>query len=754
MATRHRRDRSDSLDRELIDLFDAAIQQFRAHEKHVSLIAVGGYGRGELSPGSDLDIVILHDGRIDKLSEIVNAILYPLWDSGRAVDHAVRTPDEMKETALSDVKVMMGALDARIIAGDRVFAGKVIVEMSTLFRRRVMKYVPQLRDVARERHQRQGELAYLLEPDLKEARGGLRDVTLIRAIAGSSLVKVPLDRIASAEATLLNVRDALHEVSGRNKDVLLFTEQDKVAEQLLYSDADALMADVARSARTIDYVLELMWHRIDQVKSGKLIRLFKDKRDLQSVNHVGLYLKSNELMIADEYQISNDPVIGLRAAATAAQLGVPLSIDSCNRLAREMIDLPNPWPKNARDELVTLIGAGNSMAQVWEVLEQEGVISRWFPEWNHLRSLPQRNVLHRHTVDRHMVETAIKAAALTRSVHRPDLLLVAALFHDLGKGFAGKDHSEFGAELMEPLARRMGFDREDTEVLTLLVKHHLLISAIATRRDLDDPATITAVNSLIPNAETLELLHSLSIADGEATGKTAWSEWKATLVRNLVAKCRAAMSGIPPAPQLNLSADDIKRAESGELHVSLRPGDDDFIIDIVIPDRTGVLALVAGVLSAMRCDVRTARTRSYAQSAVMRWNVVVDEYISPPTESTLKSLLTEALNGKFNIEARIAERIQNFRLLPGIPVPPPVVEVLNDAATGATVLEVRMHDRPGLLYSIASEITAANVEIKAAIVSTLGAEALDSLYITELDGHALTTERAHQIATELQAKLQ
>lgn len=756
MATRHRRDRSDSLDRELADLFSAALQQFRVHENRIALLAVGGYGRGELSPGSDLDIVILHDGKIDRLSDVVNAILYPLWDSGRAVDHAVRTPDEMKETAQSDVKVMMGALDARVIAGDRAFAQEVIADISELWRKRLKSYLPQLREVALERHQRHGELAYLLEPDLKEARGGLRDVTLIRAIAGSSLINVPLDRIASAEATLLNVRDALHEASGRNKDQLLFIEQDKVAEQLRYSDADELMADVARSARTIDYVLELMWHRIDQIKDGKLSRLFKHKINLRGVNQVGLglYLESNELMIADEYKISHDPVIGLRAAATASQLGVPLSIDSCERLAREMIDLPNPWPRAAREELVTLIGAGSAMIRVWEALEQEGVISRWFPEWNHLRSLPQRNVLHRHTVDRHMVETAVKAAALTRSVHRPDLLLVAALFHDLGKGYADKDHSDYGAELIHPLALRMGFTTSDADVLTLLVKHHLLLSAIATRRDLDDPATITAVNSLIPNAETLELLHALSIADGEATGKAAWSDWKATLVRNLVTRCRAAMSGIPPAPQLDLSADDIKRAESGELHVSLRPGDGDFIIDIVIPDRTGVLALVAGVLSAARCDVRSARTRSYAQSAVMTWNVVVDEYLSPPTESALKSLLTDALNGKFNIEARIAERIKNFRLLPGIPVPPPVVEVLNDVATGATVLEVRMHDRPGLLFSIASAITATHVEIKAAIVSTLGAEAFDSLYITELDGHPLTAERAHQIAKELQTKLQ
>ena len=751
MATRQRRDRSDSVDKELTDLFRVALESNDAVGKEIALIAVGGYGRAELSPGSDLDIVILHNDAIDNLPEIVNAFLYPLWDSGRAIDHSVRNLSEMKSAIASDLKVALGALNARYIAGNQNFVSRVIADISTQAKKKIPSFLPELREITQERHQRQGELAYLLEPDLKEARGGLRDVTLIRAIADCAEITVPLDRVASAESSLLNIRDALHEVSGRNKDQLFFVEQDKVAELLKFTNADELMAEVARSARTIDFVLELMWHQIDHQKGKNFLKLKKAK--VKSLE-LGLALESNEVVITDSFNIADDPVIGLRAAATAAQLGVPLSLGSCERLAREMVDLPTPWPKTARAELVRLIGAGAAMVRVWEALEQEGVISRIFPEWNHLRSLPQRNVLHRHTVDRHMVETAVKAAALTRSVHRPDLLLIAALFHDLGKGFAERDHSDYGAELMAPLAVRLGFADDDVNILTLLVKHHLLLSATATRRDLDDPATISTVTSAIPDAQTLELLHALSIADGEATGKAAWSDWKATLVSSLVHRCQAAMSGILPAQQRDLSSEDIARAESGELHVALRTGDGDFIIDIVIPDRTGVLALVAGVLSAARCNVRSARTRSYAQSAVMTWNVVVDEHLTPPSEADLKALLTDALNGKLDIPSRIAERIRNFRLLPGIPVPPPMVEVLNDAATGATVVEVRMHDRPGLLYAIASAVTATKVEIKAAIVSTLGAEALDSLYITELNGAELSTERAQSIAKELQEKLQ
>ena len=451
MATRQRRDRSDSVDKELTDLFRVALESNDAVGKEIALIAVGGYGRAELSPGSDLDIVILHNDAIDNLPEIVNAFLYPLWDSGRAIDHSVRNLSEMKSAIANDLKVALGALNARYIAGNQNFVSRVIADISTQAKKKIPSFLPELREITQERHQRQGELAYLLEPDLKEARGGLRDVTLIRAIADCAEITVPLDRVASAESSLLNIRDALHEVSGRNKDQLFFVEQDKVAELLKFTNADELMAEVARSARTIDFVLELMWHQIDHQKGKNFLKLKKAK--VKSLE-LGLALESNEVVITDSFNIADDPVIGLRAAATAAQLGVPLSLGSCERLAREMVDLPTPWPKTARAELVRLIGAGAAMVRVWEALEQEGVISRIFPEWNHLRSLPQRNVLHRHTVDRHMVETAVKAAALTRSVHRPDLLLIAALFHDLGKGFAERDHSDYGAELMAPLAVR------------------------------------------------------------------------------------------------------------------------------------------------------------------------------------------------------------------------------------------------------------------------------------------------------------
>jgi [protein-PII] uridylyltransferase len=437
----------------------------------------------------------------------------------------------------------------------------------------------------------------------------------------------------------------------------------------------------------------------------------------------------------------------------AAQHNLHLSLDACTQLSQSFAHLPIPWPRQSREDLVALIGAGENMVQVFEALDQEELISRWIPEWEHVRFLPQRNVLHRHTVDRHMVETAVRAAKLTRKVHRPDLLLIAALFHDIGKGFPGKDHSDYGEELIIPLASRMGFDSEDQKILALMLKHHLLLPAVATRRDLDDPQTIAYVLSLIPDANTLELLHALSIADGEATGKAAWSTWKAGLVHDLVVRCLAAMAGIAPAPQLDLTESQLRKVAAGELTVEVIPREENYQIEIVAPDHTGLLSLVAAVLAISRMDIRSARTRTVKGCAVMTWLVSLDPHAPVPSAEKLQALIRKALNSEVDLNRKIEERISNFRKYPGIPTPPPVVSAMNDVATNATIIEVRMHDKPGVLYNVSRTISRFGVDIRAAIVATLGAEAFDTLYVTDLQGEALTEEKATLLANNVERYL-
>ena len=757
MGTRERRIRSNEGDLLLANLFQSTLLEVDgADSDDVAIAAVGGFGRGELSPGSDLDILILHRGTLseEELSSFVNKILYPLWDKKIKVDHSVRTRSEVREAAEADLKVILGLLDIRLVCGSAALVADVQIDALDEWRKNSKRRLPELEKSLLERHQRAGELAYLLEPDLKEARGGLRDITAIRALEKSGAITIPMERISVAESLLSNVREALHIVSGRDKDKLLFQEQDKVAAHLGFVDADVLMSEVAQAARSVDYLLDSTWYRLahkGKDGAGRFLRKVRSttlSRDISVAN--------KEVTIDIDADFSLDPTIGLRACAAAAQLGLPMSMDSLERLSLALTsgvtELPNPWPRDARENLISLIGAGPAMVQIFEALDQEEIIFHWIPEWRAVRSLPQRNVLHRHTVDRHMVETAVQAASLTRKVHRPDLLLFSALFHDIGKG-TEDDHSERGAALIAPLAQRIGFSEQDIKTIQLLVKHHLLLSATATRRDLDDPATITAVADVIPDLQTLELLHALSIADGEATGRAAWTDWKASLVAELVKRVELAITDNTVAQQPELSDNQRAKADSGMLSVTIENRESVYAIEIVIPDSTGILSTVAGVLNLLRLDVRSARTKSVGNSAVMEWIVIPDPHAPVLEEQKLHDEITRALKSRSSLSERIQERIDAYSQLPSIPVPDPVVETFLDAATDATIIEVRSHDRPALLFGIGDSITRSSVDIRSAIVTTLGAEAIDTLYVTEIGGGPLTPERAEEVAMRLRAAL-
>ena len=757
MSTRERREQSNESDRFLSQLFQVAVQAQGGNisGKEIALAAVGGYGRGELSPGSDLDIVFLHSGKVssEHLKSFINDVLYPLWDK-KSVDHSVRTRSETREAAASDLRVATGLLDIRLIAGNADLVAAVQSDALDYWRKNTKENLAELHKSLQARHTRAGELAYLLEPDLKEARGGLRDIQALRAISLSAAIAVPLEKISWAEATLNNVRESLHIASGRGKDRLLFQEQDKVAHLLNYPNADAMMSDVARAARSVDYLLSYTWHSLEHKGKDGLGRILKRPRVATVAKNVSA---SNREIVIDPFtSLDDDPVVGLRAAATAAQLGLPLSLDTCTELSENLKSgqgkLSTPWPREARELLITLIGAGEAMVGIFESLDQEEIIFEWIPEWMSVRSLPQRNALHRHTVDRHMVETAVHAAKLTRKVQRPDLLLFAALFHDIGKG-GQEDHCVRGVRLIEPIAQRIGFDTKEIEILKNLVLHHLLLSSTATRRDLDDPATIQSIVSLIPDVSTLELLHALSIADGEATGSAGWSDWKAALVNDLVQRVKRAMAGAEVAQQPEISDEQRAQAEKGQLRVTMEEHSSGYAVEVISPDKPGLLSIVAGVFNISRLDVKSARTKTLGKSAVMYW-IVTPEPHAPETSATkLHDLMAMALVDSKDVEEKLFARAAAYASIPSIPVPDPEVEIFTDAATDATVIEVRSHDRPGLLFRIGAAITQSKIDIRSAIVTTLGAEAIDTLYVTELTGGPLSSERAREVASHLKQAL-
>ncbi|ORT56228.1 [protein-PII] uridylyltransferase [Streptomyces sp. CB03238] len=767
----------------LTDDWLTALHTAAAPPRGTALVAVGGYGRGELSPRSDLDLLLLHDGTADAttIAALADRIWYPVWDLGLALDHSVRTPAEARKTAAEDLKVQLGLLDARPIAGDLGLVAGLRTTVLADWRNQAPKRLPELGELCRERAERQGELQFLLEPDLKEARGGLRDATALRAVAASWLADAPREGLAEARRTLLDARDALHLVTGRATDRLALQEQDQVAGALELLDSDTLLRQVYEAARTISYAGDVTWREVNRVLRARSVRprlrkMLGGKPPIERTPLAeGVVEMDGEVVLARTARPERDPVLPLRAAAAAAQSGLPLSLHAVRHLAATTKPLPEPWPADAREELVTLLGAGEPTVPVWEALEAEGLITRLLPDWERVRCRPQRNPVHTWTVDRHLVETAVRAAALTRRVGRPDLLLVAALLHDIGKGWPG-DHSVAGETIARDVAGRIGFDPHDVVVIATLVRHHLLLVETATRRDLDDPATVQSVAAAVGSASTLELLHALTEADALATGPAAWSSWRASLVADLVKRVGGVLAGgTPPAPEPaaapsaeeeRLAVEALRtgepvltlHAEHPSEHTEPEPVGVELLI--ALPDQPGVLPAVAGVLALHRLTVRSADLRAIdlptelgpAAVLVLNWRVAA-EYGSLPQATRLRADLFRALDGSLNIAGRLAEREAAYPRRRGVTAPPPRVTVAPAGSTLATVIEVRAHDAPGLLHRIGRALETAAVRVRSAHISTLGANAVDAFYVTDVTGATLTPEEASEVARTLEADL-
>ncbi|MGA6173145.1 [protein-PII] uridylyltransferase [Streptomyces sp. NPDC012600] len=771
----------------LTGLFTAAAN--RAGVRGAALVAVGGYGRAELSPRSDLDLLLLHDGSADAaaISALADAVWYPVWDLGLALDHSVRTPGEARKTAGEDLKVQLGLLDARPVAGDLGLVASLRTAILADWRNQAPKRLPALHELCQERAERAGELQFLLEPDIKEARGGLRDATALRAVAASWVADAPREGLDQARRTLLDARDALHLTTGRATDRLALPEQDQVAGALGLLDADALLRQVYEAARTVSYATDVTWREVNRVLRARSVR-----PRLRAMLSGGLGAKAaperapladgvveadGEVVLARAARPDRDPVLTLRAAAAAAEAGLPLSRHLVRHLATTVRPLPVPWPPEAREELVTLLGAGEATVGVWEALEAEGIITRLLPDWERVHCRPQRNPVHTWTVDRHLVETAVRAASLTRRVHRPDLLLVAALLHDIGKGWPG-DHSVAGEVIARDMATRIGFDQHDVGVIATLVRHHLLLVETATRRDLDDPATVRSVAEAVSSASTLELLHALTEADALATGPAAWSAWRASLVADLVKRVAAVLAGeapeepeeAPPSAEHERLAIEALRTGEPVLTLHTRPeepaGDGEVEpvgveLLIALPDRPGVLPAAAGVLALHRLTVRAADLRAVelpnevgerADLLLLSWRVAA-EYGSLPQAARLRADLVRALDGSLDIRARLAEREAAYPRRRGVKAPPPRVTVAAAGSRRATVIEVRAQDAPGLLHRIGNALEGSAVRVRSAHVSTLGANAVDAFYVTGTDGEPLPEIRAAEVAREVEKAL-
>ena len=713
----------------LVELYETwLVDLFGDPGPGLALVTVGALGRRDPAFGSDLDLVLLHDGRSD-IAEVADRLWYPIWDTGVGLDHSVRTVPEAVAVARGDLKAALGLLDARHVAGDSSLSDALVSATRAAWRAGAAQRLPELRQLVADRARTAGEVAYLLEPDLKEGRGGLRDVHALQALAVAQVADPPGTPVRAAHEVLLDVRGELHRRTAgggrRSLDRLLMQEQDGLASALGYGVADLLMAAVSGAARTIAFACDVTFRRVaaptPRRRLGRRTSAVARRPLAEDVVE-----QAGEVVLARDADPAADPVLVLRVAQAAAQAGLPIAPYTLERLAGECPPLPVPWPAEALEALVGLLAAGPGAVPVVEALDQVGLMAALLPEWELVRSKPQRNSYHRFTVDRHLIEAAAEAAALTRRVSRPDLLLVGALLHDIGKGLPG-DHTEVGMRLVAEIGPRLGFSPADVGVLVAMVEHHLLLPDVATRRDLADPATARRVADAVGSQEVLELLHALTEADSAATGPAAWSAWKAQLIADLVRRTAALLSGAAPVLSTDLAPWQESLVAAGVL--ALEVAEDE--VTVVAPDRPGLLSLSAGVLALHRLDVRSA-------SAFARGTVAVSVFrVSPrfgslPDWSVVRADLRGAVEGTLPLEQRLADRESAYARRSPLPVAPPEVRIDDDASDSATVVEVRAPDGLGVLHRITRALGECGLDVRTAHISTLGVDVVDAFYVDKL----------------------
>ena len=741
----------------LTGLYDSWLTGLLPDTGGIALLAVGGLGRREPTPYGDLDLVLLHDGRSAAVAAIAEQLWYPVWDAGIGLDHSVRTPQQAISVADADLKAMLGMLDARHLAGDPALTGLLREQVISGWRRVAASRLAELQELARARWASRGDASFLLEPDLKDSRGGLRDWVGLRALASAQLLDLS-PAVLRAGQTLLDVRTELHRLAGRSADVLRAQDRESVAGPLALTgtglpSGDEVLRAVNEAARTLAYATDDGWRRVaaQQSPAGRsLLRRIRPVRAGQRPAGTpartplarDVVAQGSEVVLARDADPWADPGLLLRVARAAAAADRPISPYTLSRLVTETGPMPEPWPAAARTDFVALLDAGSRAVPVLEALDQHGLLSRLIPEWQAVRFRAQHNPVHRFTVDRHLIETAVRAGGWVPEVSRPDLLLVGALLHDIGKGHPG-DHSVVGAELAGRIATRMGFAEADVRTITALTRHHLLLPDTATRRDLADPSTIQIVVSAIDgSAELLDLLYWLTVADAAATGPAAWSDWKSALIGQLVQRTRRVLSGgtVPPAEPPSAAVLELARA--GQTRVAIEGTD----VIVVAPDGLGLLSSASGLLALHSLDVQAAEVRTERGMAVNRFSVTA-RFGELPDPVLLNSDLRRILAGALALDERLRAKETSYRRPSGQPSADlPRLLWFDDQATDATVLEVRTRDAIGLLHRLTAALERAGVDIRAARISSLGEHVVDAFYLTDSEGKVLSA--AHQAEVE------
>lgn len=821
---------ADMVDTLLKKLFHCVARDIRHQsggKEHIALVAIGGYGRGELNPFSDIDIMFLYDGKDGRRAEdIAQKILYFLWDMRLDVGYSVRTVSDCLEMAGTDTTVKTALLDIRFLCGSRPLFKDLQKTVSTqIMTKGSDAFIRQKIEELESRREKYGSSIYLLEPNIKEGEGGLRDLHAAMWIAKvrfkvsdprelivkGILTEVELQRYFDSLAYLWRIRNELHYLAGRRNDQLTFGDQEKIAAFFGYSDTDAQLAveeflrDYYLHATTVEEFWSLMVSRC----------LYRDGRKRSILGYLGrrsvgdgFYITNGVLTARDEQKIGENPARLMRIFEYAQKHNADLG-DQAKNFIRNNLHLINDKFRRSREvnqSFFSILRADKGVVKTLRTMHYLRVLNRFIPEFERIYCKAQHDVYHIYTVDIHSLFAVEEFERLSNGEHREqlpllsrlageiekrELLILAALLHDMGKGEGG-NHSEIGAALVPTIARRMGLSKEDSERLAFLVRYHLLFAHIAQRRDLHDEKMIIQFARQMGSSESLKMLYLLTYVDLKAVGPDVWTIWKAMLMEELYEKTFAVLERgdfkfeargerlknirkkvlelLGEEYPQSLIRDELKAMSTRHLlsntpssladhvrvlldltgqniifQVGQQPDCAYSTVTICTHDIPGLFSMITGVMAANNINILGAQINTSSNGKVLdilqvsspQGTAILDEQ----RWQRLKDDLIQVVSGQVHIRTLFQRRQHSSLLVEKVkPRFPTVLEIDNDVSDAYTVIDIYTHDKIGLLYWITSTLTDLGLYIGVAKISTKIDQVADVFYVKDIFGHKVTGE--------------
>lgn len=782
----------------------------------LALVAVGGYGRRAQCLHSDVDLLLVFAGPVGDVEErIVNAVLMPLWDLKLAVGHHVRSLVDFESIDPDNPEYLLALQTARFVAGDQVVFKEMRARLEAggeSFNETVIEALLQLGD---ERHTRFNRTPYQLEPDIKEAPGGLRDIEAARMLHGlggaqSGADDTELDRLDQAEDVLLRIRAILHREQGRNLNVLTHELQETVADRLRYPGAqrqqrvEALMGAYFRHARAVVRALDRA-----RAQTGAA------ERDTTNVPlGLNLELAADGVRFVDVDRAGREPASWLHVFARAAEHNAKVSWDALDVFERNaVLYAPSDFMPTEEDRrrLLTLLRPAPGLYARLSEMHDCGLLTALFPEFKAIAGLVIRDFFHKYTVDEH---TLLTIRGLERLVHpprgrermgsllaelpAPEMLTLALLYHDVGKWKDDK-HDEESVRMAHPMLDRMGISAEDRQNVLFLIGQHLQMSKVAFRRDTDDPAVVRQFATLVGTEERLKLLCLMTVVDVEAVSAGTLTPWKEELLWRLymdaynqitlgygddvlegrdaaealqssrpddidAAELTKMLAGFPRRYLVMFDAERIYRhvrlardIHADEVHLFLEPKRDAWELTVVTLDKPSLFSNICGVLSYYGMDILRVSAMTSPAGLVIDVFQFTDHEgffrFNPDATAQVEETLREVVAGRQDVTALLRRKAKSVLRKVGPRRVAPVVALDNEHSQRYTVLEIVTEDALGLAHRISRVLSQHGCDVDLVLLSTEGKKAIDVFHLTRA-GSKLTDAAQMALKVDLERMLE